>query len=81
VVGCFARACTRVGESFADTVDLTLKVRGCTCPFKTTRRAQLQNFSFPSFSSSRARTLLSEFFRIRSTTTSCASSPPKTLLP
>jgi hypothetical protein len=70
----------RVGESPADTAGPTSKARGRACPLKTPRRAQLQDFTFPSSYSSRARTLLSEFFRIRSATTSCASSPPETPL-
>jgi hypothetical protein len=70
----------RVCESPADTAGPTSKVRGRAGPFKTARRAQVRDFAFPSSSSSRARTQLSEFFCIRNATVSCASSPPKTPL-
>jgi hypothetical protein len=80
VGGCFAGACARVGESPADTVGPVPKARGRACPFKTACQAQLQDFTFPSSSSSRARTLLSQFFRIQNATASCASSPSETPL-
>jgi hypothetical protein len=81
VGGRFAGACACVGECPADTAGPMLKVRGRGCPFNTARRAQVRDFAFSSYSSSRARSLLSKFFRIHSATASCASSLPRTLLP
>jgi hypothetical protein len=78
VGGCFAGACTHVGESLADTVGPASKLRGRACPFKTARQVHVRDFAFPLSSSSHTRTLLSEFFCIRSATAPCASSPPET---
>jgi hypothetical protein len=41
----------RVGECFADTAGLALKARGRACPFKTVRRAWIQDFASPLSSS------------------------------
>jgi hypothetical protein len=54
-----------VGECSADTASPTSKAMGRTCPFKTVHRAQVQDFTFPPSSSSRARIPLSTLFRNR----------------
>jgi hypothetical protein len=67
-----------VGECSADTAGPASKARGRACPFKTVCQVQVQDFTFPSSSSSRARIPLSVLFCIRSATASCASSLPET---
>jgi hypothetical protein len=78
VGGYFTRGRVRVGESFSHTAGPASKARGRACPFKIARRAQVQDFPFPSSSSSRARIPLSALIRLRSATASCAFSLPET---
>jgi hypothetical protein len=49
---CVTGTRVRAGESLADTVGPELKVRGRAGPLKTARRALVQDFAFPSSSSS-----------------------------
>jgi hypothetical protein len=67
-------------------VPLTRRARrqrqgAASAPFKTVRRALVQNFAFPSFSSSHVCPLRSELFYIIHVAAACASIPPKASLP
>jgi hypothetical protein len=73
VGGCFVGAHARVGESPADTAGPTSKARGRACPFKTVRRARVQDFAL--------HCLLPVALRSRSPCSLASAAPPLLALP
>jgi hypothetical protein len=73
VGGCFTGGCARVVENFADTAGPMSKVRGRTCPFKTVRPAQVQDFA--------SHCLLPLMLASRSPCSLASAAPPLSALP